>query len=50
MDEFLTMIESNAKNSRKEPGCIRFGECRMKEMMRMLMIVKVDGILYLVGL
>jgi hypothetical protein len=25
MDEFLTMIENNAKKSREEPGCIRFG-------------------------
>jgi quinol monooxygenase YgiN len=25
MDEFMTMIKNNAENSRKEPGCIRFG-------------------------
>ena len=25
MDEFLEMIAYNAENSRKEPGCIRFG-------------------------
>lgn len=25
MDEFLEMIKNNAENSRKEPGCIRFG-------------------------
>lgn len=26
MEEFKAMIESNAKKSRQEPGCIRFGE------------------------
>ena len=26
MDEFLKMIENNAINSRKEPGCLRFGK------------------------
>ena len=26
MDEFLKMIENNAVNSRKEPGCLRFGK------------------------
>jgi hypothetical protein len=26
MDEFLKMIETNAMESRKEPGCMRFGE------------------------
>jgi hypothetical protein len=26
MDEFLKMIEHNAINSRKEPGCLRFGK------------------------
>ena len=26
MDDFLAMIEANAIGSRKEPGCIRFGE------------------------
>ena len=26
MDEFLPMIENNAINSRKEPGCLRFGK------------------------
>lgn len=26
MDDFLDMIEKNAKGSRAEPGCIRFGE------------------------
>ena len=26
MEEFLDMIEKNAKGSRAEPGCIRFGE------------------------
>ena len=25
MDEFLKMIKNNAEESRKEPGCIRFG-------------------------
>ena len=25
IDEFLEMIQFNAENSRKEPGCIRFG-------------------------
>lgn len=25
MDEFLTMIAFNAAESRKEPGCLRFG-------------------------
>lgn len=25
MDEFLDMIQFNAENSRKEPGCVRFG-------------------------
>jgi hypothetical protein len=25
MDEFLTLIQTNAENTRKEPGCIRFG-------------------------
>ena len=25
MAEFLEMIKTNAENSRKEPGCIRFG-------------------------
>jgi len=25
MEEFLAMIETNAINSRKEPGCLRFG-------------------------
>ena len=25
MDEFLDMIKNNAENSRKEPGCVRFG-------------------------
>jgi hypothetical protein len=25
MNEFLAMIELNAKESRKEPGCMRFG-------------------------
>lgn len=28
MEEFLDMIEKNAEGSRKEPGCIRFGELR----------------------
>ena len=27
MEEFLEMIQFNAENSRKEPGCIRFGTC-----------------------
>lgn len=26
MEEFLGMIKTNAENSRKEPGCIRFGK------------------------
>jgi Antibiotic biosynthesis monooxygenase len=26
MEEFLEMIKNNAENSRKEPGCIRFGK------------------------
>jgi quinol monooxygenase YgiN len=26
MDEFLPMIKNNGENSRKEPGCIRFGK------------------------
>lgn len=26
MEDFLDMIEKNAKGSRAEPGCIRFGE------------------------
>ena len=26
MDEFLKLIENNAIQSRKEPGCLRFGE------------------------
>jgi quinol monooxygenase YgiN len=26
MDEFLTLIQTNAENTRKEPGCIRFGK------------------------
>jgi hypothetical protein len=25
MEEFLKLIQTNAENSRKEPGCIRFG-------------------------
>ena len=25
MDDFMSMIKTNAENSRKEPGCIRFG-------------------------
>ena len=25
MDEFVQLIEENATNTRKEPGCIRFG-------------------------
>jgi antibiotic biosynthesis monooxygenase (ABM) superfamily enzyme len=25
MDEFLQLMEENATNTRKEPGCIRFG-------------------------
>mmetsp|Transcript_1452 Transcript_1452/g.2264 ORF Transcript_1452/g.2264 Transcript_1452/m.2264 type:complete len:144 (-) Transcript_1452:105-536(-) len=28
MDEFMTMIENNAKKSRQEPGCIRFDVLR----------------------
>ena len=27
MDEFLKLIQTNAENTRKEPGCIRFGKC-----------------------
>jgi quinol monooxygenase YgiN len=30
MDEFLKMIEHNAVNSRKEPGCKRFGRLYVK--------------------
>ena len=26
MEEFLSLIQINAENTRKEPGCIRFGE------------------------
>ena len=25
LDEFMQLIEENASNTRKEPGCIRFG-------------------------
>ena len=25
MEEFLKLIQTNAENSRKEPGCMRFG-------------------------
>ncbi len=27
MDEFLKLIQTNAENTRKEPGCLRFGKC-----------------------
>ena len=29
MEDFLDMIERNAKGSRAEPGCIRFGELKL---------------------
>ena len=29
MEDFLDMIENNAKGSRAEPGCIRFGELKL---------------------
>ena len=28
MEEFLKLIQTNAENTRKEPGCIRFGKLR----------------------
>ncbi|KAL7577376.1 hypothetical protein ACA910_002104 [Epithemia clementina (nom. ined.)] len=31
MAEFLSMIETNAKETRKEPGCIRFDVLRSQE-------------------
>eukprot|EP00542_Grammatophora_oceanica_P017450 CAMPEP_0194029916 /NCGR_PEP_ID=MMETSP0009_2-20130614/3546_1 /TAXON_ID=210454 /ORGANISM="Grammatophora oceanica, Strain CCMP 410" /LENGTH=100 /DNA_ID=CAMNT_0038669739 /DNA_START=168 /DNA_END=470 /DNA_ORIENTATION=+ len=31
MDEFLKMIETNAKETRKEPGCIRFDVLRSQD-------------------
>lgn len=31
MAEFLTMIENNAKETRKEPGCLRFDVLRSQD-------------------
>lgn len=31
MDEFMAMIKTNAEESRKEPGCVRFDVLRAQE-------------------